>query len=133
MIRQGPIPAFVHGLWEYLGGVGLVVAPLLIGYDHGAATAVSIVLGVLVIVVAATTVSSTSLVNEVPLAVHVLLDYALAAILIGAPFLFGFSGEGAPTAVFLGGGISHLLLSIGTRFRREEKPRERARPASPSG
>jgi hypothetical protein len=43
MIREGPIPAFVHGIYEYLGGIGLVVAPLLIGYDHGAATAASIV------------------------------------------------------------------------------------------
>ena len=48
---------------------------------------------------------------------HVLLDYALAAILVAAPFLFGFSDETAPTAFFIVLGVAHLLITIGTRFR----------------
>ena len=124
MLRQGPIPAVAHGLWEYLGGAGLIAAPLVISYSHGAATAASIVLGVLILVVASMTDSKTSFVNQIPLAVHVLLDYALAAILIASPFLFGFSGEGAPTAIFVAGGVVHLLVTIGTRFRSEEQPQK---------
>src|SRR3954452_18650928 len=127
MVKQGPIPAFVHGLYEYLAGLALVVAPLAIGYDHGAATAVSIILGVLLIFLAATTSSSTSLVNQVSLPAHIILDYVLVAVLIASPFLFGFSGESAPTAVFIGGGVLHLLISIGTRYRKEEHP-ERGTP-----
>jgi VIT1/CCC1 family predicted Fe2+/Mn2+ transporter len=122
MIRQGPIPAFVHGLLEYVAGVALIVLPLLLDYKHGAATAASIVLGVLVLFLAATTTSSTSLINQVPLSVHVLLDYALAAVLIASPFLFGFSSEGAPTAIFIALGVVHMLVSIGTRYRKEETP-----------
>src|SRR5215208_1616332 len=113
MVKQGPIPAFVHGLYEYVAALALVAAPLVIGYDSGAATAVSIVAGVLLLFLAATTASSTSLVNQVPLPVHVLLDYVLAAVLIASPFLFGFSDETAPTVVFIGGGLVHLLVSIG--------------------
>ena len=121
MIKQGPIPAFAHGLYEYLAALALIAAPLLLGYDSGAATAVSIVAGVLLLFLTATTTSSTSLVNQVPLPVHILLDYVLAAVLIASPFLFGFSSETAPTAVFLGGGIVHLLVSIGTRYRKEDR------------
>jgi hypothetical protein len=127
MVKQGPIPAFVHGLYEYLAGLALVVAPLALGYDSGAATAVSIILGVLVIFLAATTSSSTSLVNQVSLPAHIILDYVLVAVLIASPFLFGFSGESTPTAIFIGGGILHLLISIGTRYRKEEHP-ERGTP-----
>src|ERR687886_1534675 len=112
MVKEGPVPAFVHGLYEYLAGLALVVAPLALGYDHGAATAVSIILGVLLIFLAATTSSSTSLVNQVSLPAHIILDYVLAAVLIASPFLFGFSGESTPTAVFIVSGVFHLLFSI---------------------
>src|SRR3954462_12406666 len=88
MVKQGPVPAFVHGLYEYLAGAGLIVAPLLIGYDHGAATAVSIILGLLLIFLAAPPSPSTSLVNQVSLSAHVILDYVFVAVLIASPFLF---------------------------------------------
>jgi small neutral amino acid transporter SnatA (MarC family) len=65
----------------------------------------------------------------------------IAAVLIAAPFLFGFSGESTPTAVFIAGGVIWLLMSIGTRYRKEETPargepkrrREAAAPATPTG
>jgi hypothetical protein len=132
MVKQGPIPAFVHGLYEYVGGIALIVLPLILACDSGAATAASIVLGVLVIFLTATTSSSTSLVNQIPLPVHILLDYALAAVLIASPFLFSFSDESTPTAVFIAGGVLHLLVSIATRYRKEdagEGGRRRLRPS----
>lgn len=117
MLRQGPIPRFVHGMIEYVAGVLLVAAPFLFGFDSGAAVAVSIIAGVLVIVIASSTEGPTSLVNSIPIAAHVLLDYALAAVLVASPFLFGFSDEGAPTAFFIALGVLHLLVTIGTRFK----------------
>ena len=132
MVKQGPIPAFAHGIYEYIGGILLIVLPLVLNYDSGSATAVSIVLGVLLIFLTATSELSTSLINSVPLAVHILLDYALAAILIASPFLFGFSNESKPTAVFIAAGVVQLLVSIGTRYRKEdapERPRREARRA----
>jgi hypothetical protein len=120
MVKQGPIPPFVHGLYEYIGGIALIALPLILSYDSGSATAVSIVLGVLVIFLTATTAWSTSLVNSVPLPVHILLDFALAAVLIASPFLFSFSGETKPTVVFIAAGLLHLLVSIGTRYRKAD-------------
>ena len=117
MLREGPIPRFVHGLLEYAAGALLIAAPFLFGFDADAATAVSVVAGVLMLVVASSTDGPTSLVNEIPLAAHVLLDYALAAVLIAVPFLFGFSDETGPTAFFIALGVVHLLVTIGTRFR----------------
>ena len=117
MLRQGPIPRFVHGALEYAAGALLIAAPFLLQFDSGAAVALSVVAGVVVIVVAASTEGPTSLVNSIPIAAHLLLDYALAALLIAAPFLFGFSDETSPTAFFLVFGVLHLLVTIGTRFK----------------
>jgi hypothetical protein len=125
MVREGPIPRFAHGLIEYAAGVLLVAAPFLLGFDAGAAIAVSIVLGVLVILVAASTDGPTSLINSLQIQLHIVLDYALGALLVASPFLFGFSDEGGATAFFIAIGVAHLLMTLGTRFlpRREERAR----------
>jgi hypothetical protein len=117
VLRQGPIPPFAHGLLEYGAAVLLLAAPFVLGFDSDAATALSIVAGLGVLALAASTASSTGLAKMVPLGVHVLLDLALVAILIAAPFLFGFSGDGTPTAFFIVLGVWHLLLTIATRFK----------------
>ena len=124
MMKEGPIPLFVHGLIEYAAGVLLVVAPFVLGFDSGAATAVSIALGVVIIAVAASTDGPTSLVNQLPRPAHVALDYVLVALLIAMPFLAGFSDETPPTALFIGLGVAHLLITIGTRFRSADKGSE---------
>jgi len=117
MLRQGPIPRLVHGAIEYLAGALLIVSGFLLDFDSRAAVAASIILGVLVLVIAASTDGPSSLINSIPISVHVLLDYALAAILVASPFLFGFSDEAAATAFFIVLGVAHLLITIGTRFR----------------
>ncbi len=117
MLAQGPVPRALHGLIEYAAGVLFIVAPFLFGFsEQGAATALSIVVGILVLLVAATTKGSTSLIDVIPTSLHVTVDYLLAAVLIAAPFLFGFSDETAPTAFFIALGVVHLLLTVATRF-----------------
>jgi len=118
MFRQGPISQLIHGGIEYAAGVLFIAAPFIFAFDDGAATAVSIVVGVLVIFIAATTNGPTSLVNSLPVSVHIVLDYALAALLIAAPFLFGFSDETNPTVFFIVLGVAHLLITVATRFTR---------------
>ena len=118
VLHQGPIPRFAHGAIEYLAGALFIVAPFLLSFDSDSATAVSIVIGVLVLAIAATTEGSTSLVNQLPLGAHVVLDYVLVALLIGSPFIFGFSGEGPPTIFFIALGVAHLMVTIGTRFEK---------------
>ncbi len=116
-MRDGPIPLFVHGMIEYVAGAVFIALPFLLSYDSGAAQALSIIVGVGVIAIAASTDGPTSLVNQIPRAAHVALDYMLAVLLIALPFLAGFSDETAPTVVFIAVGVAHLLITIGTRFR----------------
>ena len=116
MLRQGFIPPFAHGLLEYGGGVLLLAASFLFGFESDAATAVSIVAGLGMLALAASSASSTGLAKVIPLGIRVLLDLAAVALLVAAPFLFGFSGEGEPTAFFIVLGVWHLLLTIATRF-----------------
>jgi len=125
MMREGPIPLFVHGVIEYAAGALLVVAPFLFGFDSGAATAVSIAIGVLIIAIAAASDGPTSLVDRLPRPAHVALDYVLVPLLIAMPFLAGFSDETAPTALFIALGVAHLLVTIGTRFRSPAPPAKR--------
>jgi hypothetical protein len=125
MFKQGPIPAFVHGLLEYAAAALLIAAPFLFAFDSDTATAVSIVAGIAVLIIAASTAMSTGLIKSIPVPAHVILDYALAILLIASPFLFGFDDDGTATAFFIVLGVVHLLLTIATRFLRDEAPRRR--------
>jgi len=124
VLSQGPIPRFLHGLIEYFAGVLFIGAPIAFSFESGAATAISIIVGVVVLVVAATTDGPTGLVESLPLSAHVALDYVLAVFLVAVPFVAGFSGETAPTVFFIVMGVAHLLITIGTRFR-HAPPRRR--------
>jgi hypothetical protein len=133
MFKQGPIPAFVHGLLEYGAGALLIAAPFLFAFDSDTATAVSIIAGVVVLIVTASTAMSTGLIRSIPVQAHVVIDYILAILLIASPFLFGFDDDGTATAFFIVLGVVHLLVTIATRFIRDEPPRrERARPSPPA-
>ena len=116
MLRQGPIPLFVHGIFEYAVAILLIAAPFVFDFDSDAATALSIVLGVVTLVIAASTQSPTGLAKVIPITIHVVLDLAVAALMIAAPFLFGFTDESAPTALLIVLGVVGLLVTIGTRF-----------------
>ena len=123
MFKQGPVPAFVHGVIEYLAGALFIAAPFLFSFDDDTATAVAIVAGVLILVVTASTALPTGLIKSIPVHAHAILDFALAGVLIAAPFLFGFSDDGTATAFFIVLGVVHLLLTIATRFVSEARPR----------
>ena len=116
MLRQGPIPLTVHGLLEYLAGAALIVSSFVLDFEDGAATASSIALGVVVIAVAAMTAGPTGLIEQIPRSAHVVIDFLLVAVLIASPFAFGFSDDGNATALFIGLGVLHLLVTVGTRF-----------------
>ncbi len=128
MFKQGPIPAFVHGIVEYLAAALLIAAPFLFTFEDDTATAVSIVVGVLVLAVTSSTALPTGLIKSIPVQAHAVIDFLLAGLLIAAPFLFGFSDDDTATAFFIVLGVAHLLITIATRFVRDERPpRQRAR------
>lgn len=116
MLRQGPVPAFVHGVVEYVIGAALIALPLVLAFESDAAMAVSIVTGVFTLLLGATSAMPTGLVKYVPVQAHAVIDFAVGAFLIAAPFLFGFTDETTPTAIFVVVGVFGLLLTIATRF-----------------
>src|ERR671919_22145 len=101
MFKQGPIPAFVHGVLEYVAGALFIAAPFLFAFDSDTATVVSVGAGVVVLVVAACTAMATGLIKSIPVQAHVILDYIVALALIASPFLFGFDDDGTATAFFI--------------------------------
>jgi hypothetical protein len=129
VFRQGPIPAYVHGVIEYFAAILFIAAPFIFTFDEDAPTAVSVIVGVLVLIIAASTAWRTGLISSIPVQAHVMLDYVLAIFLIAAPFVLGFSDDGTATPFFIALGVLHLLLTIATRFIRDERPR-RARAGS---
>ena len=129
MFKQGPVPAFVHGIVEYLAAALFIAAPFLFSFEDDTATAVSIVVGVVVLIVTASTALPTGLIKSIPVQAHAVIDFLLAAVLIAAPFLFGFSDDGTATGFFIVLGVVHLLMTIATRFVSEERPRRRREAA----
>ncbi|MEO6497344.1 MAG: hypothetical protein ABIO51_07655 [Solirubrobacteraceae bacterium] len=129
MLRTGRFPLSLHALVEYAASVAVIVAPFVLGFDDGTATAVSIVIGVLVLGIAASTDWPAALMRVIPLPFHLALDFALAGMLVASPFIFGFSDETAPTAFFIVLGVVHLLLTLGTRFLPDEE--QAAEPVAP--
>lgn len=133
MVHKGPIPYIVHQAGDYLLAALLIAAPFLFGFsDSGAATAVAIIAGVVVLVMAASTDGPLSLIDAIPIPVHILGDVALGVLLIAAPFLFGFSDEGGATAFFIVLGVVELLMLIATCFPRETRERVRRGGSAPA-
>jgi hypothetical protein len=116
VLNQGPLPATVHGLLEYVAGVLFIAAPFVFGFDSGAATGASVVTGLVLLAFTATSRLPTGLVPSVSPGVHATVDIVLAVLLVATPFVLGFREEGAPTALFIVVGVVHLLVTIATRF-----------------
>ncbi len=116
------MPAYVHGVVEYLAAILFIAAPFIFSFDDDSAVAVSVIVGVVILVIAATTAWRTSLIRSIPVQAHVILDYILAIFLIAVPFLLGFSDDGTAAPFFIILGVIHLLLTIATRFVVDERP-----------
>jgi hypothetical protein len=118
MLRQGPIPRAVHGMLDYGIAVLLIAAPFIFGFDdEGAATAVSVIAGVVTLVSAASTKCfPTSVIKSVPLAGHVTLDFALAALFFASPFLFGFDDRDEALVFFIAFAVVATLYTLATRW-----------------
>jgi hypothetical protein len=122
VFKEGPVPAFVHGVVEYLAALLFIAAPFIFTFDEDVATAVSLIVGVLLLIIAASTAWRTGFTNSIPIQAHAMLDYVLAIFLIASPFVLGFSDDGTAAAFFIVVGVIHLLLTIATRFVSDEQP-----------
>jgi hypothetical protein len=118
MLRQGLFSRTVHGLLDYVFGGLLIASPFLFAFDSDAATAVAIVLGLMLVINAAMSDMPTGLSRTLAASWHMLIDVAVAALLIASPFLFGFTDDGTATPVFIVAGVLWLLVVIGSRLER---------------
>lgn len=103
------IPAYVHGILDYLGGIALLLAPNLFGFadEGGAAVWIPRVLGVAILGMALLTNYRVGVFRILPMSMHLYIDYVAGLFLAVSPFIFGFSSE--PGNVWL----PHLVVGIG--------------------
>ncbi|MCA0959799.1 hypothetical protein AB9K32_03440 [Allomuricauda sp. XS_ASV26] len=99
----------LHGVADYSAGIGLIVAPFLLGLGDSSNTAVwfSVITGLAVIVASMLTDYKLSLLGLIPFQGHLAIDLLVAVTFMMVPFIFSFSGIDAnyywfnATVVFL--------------------------------
>jgi hypothetical protein len=124
MFKQGPLSVTMHSAAERLLVAMLIAAPFVLGFDDvGAPTALSLLAGVAILLVAMSTCWRLSLVKVIPLIAHAMLDLGLGALLVASPFLFGFHDDSsAATAFFIVFGLMEMLATLATRWSAADAP-----------
>lgn len=87
------IPAYVHGIFDYIGGLMLLLAPNLFGFAEygGAAVLIPRFLGAMILAQAMATDYEVGLIKVIPMKMHLMVDYFASAFLAISPWLFGFN------------------------------------------
>lgn len=99
----------LHGVADYTAGLGLIVAPFILGLGESSEMAVwfSVISGLAVFVASLLTDYKLSLARIIPFQGHLAIDLVLAVTFMIVPFAFSFSGIDAgyywfnATVVFL--------------------------------
>jgi len=124
---RGPLPLRTHAAIEPLIGAILIAAPWIFGFsDTNDATTLCIVLGIVVILTGAMTDWRVSLVRVIPLRMHLMADLTVAAILIVAPFVLGYSDNGGATRFTVIAGLFEAIAALSTRWDPAEAAPDRA-------
>jgi SPW repeat len=99
----------MHATLDYPLGLVLILAPWIFGFSDvgGAAVAVPIVVGALVIGQSLITDWELSLADILPLPMHLTMDVLAGAVLAVSPFVFGFSDEGTNAW------LPHVIAGVG--------------------
>ena len=113
------IPTRLHAPLDYIVGVALIAAPWIFQFsDVTAATVLSVVLGVGLIVYSLLTDYELGVWRTFPMSIHNLFDIAAGALLAASPWLFGFADEGANAwAPFDVVGLAAIFLGLTTQQR----------------
>lgn len=108
------LPARVHGVIDYLWGLGLLASPWAFGFaDGGAPQWVAVVFGVGAIAYSAVTDDELGLVRLVPIRLHLGLDEFAGALLAASPWILGFADRVyGPHLAF---GVFAVVASLITR------------------
>jgi hypothetical protein len=118
---RGPIPLNLHAALEPLIALVIIAAPWIFQFSETtAATVICVIVGVTMLLVGSITDWRLSLVRLIPLRMHLMGDFALGAVLILSPLIFGFSDEGGPTRFMVIAGVLELMAALMTRWDRTE-------------
>ncbi len=118
------IPKFYHGVLDYMSALLLLAAPNLLGFaEIGGATAwVPRIVGLTILLQALMTDYELGLVKVIPIAMHLMADYAIGAVLLLAPFLFGISGRSLTATVLL---VVMAVVAFAAAFLTQPRGRPR--------
>jgi hypothetical protein len=124
LMARGIIPPLVHGLLDYPLAAVLIVLPLVLDFDDGAATWIAFAFGIGAAVLAVGTAWSTGIVRVIPPLLHGYADIAVTVALIVLPFAAGFSSHTTALVFYLIVGAGGLLATLATRFEQPPIPAE---------
>ena len=98
-----------HGAVELLGGLLLIAAPLVFGFEPGA---------LLVAAVAGALLAGLGLADRVSISAHMAADLALALAMASAAAALAAAGEAPAAALLAAAATVELALGAGTRWTR---------------
>jgi hypothetical protein len=111
------IPTRIHAMTDYLMGILLIASPFLFGFaDGGVGQWLPIILGIGVIAYSLVTRYEYSVAGLISMPVHLALDGLGGALLVLAPWLFGFAETVFWPHVILG------LIEIGASLMTKTHP-----------
>ncbi len=87
------IPTYFHGIFDYIGGVALLLAPEIFQFSEvgGAATLVPRIIGLIILVQSLMTDYEVGVFKVLPMKAHLTNDYLAGIFLAISPWLFGFN------------------------------------------
>jgi hypothetical protein len=104
------VPTSIHGIFDYIGGVGLIAAPFVFGFFKvgGIAVILPMVLGAVLILYSLLTNYERGIpgLKFIPMPYHLVIDFLASALLAVSPFLFGFYTQ-APNVW-----LPHLIAGV---------------------
>ena len=111
------VPTAVHGVFDYVGAIGLIASPFVFGFADmgGIAVFLPIVLGAGLLLYSLLTDYELGIpgMKFIPMSLHLSVDFVASAFLAVAPFLFGYKNLGLnvwlPQVI---AGISVILLVL---------------------
>jgi len=121
------VPTAVHGVFDYVGAIGLIASPFIFGFADmgGIAVFLPIVLGAGLLLYSLLTDYELGIpgVKFIPMSVHLTVDFVASAFLALAPFLFGYSNEGVNVWLpqVIAGVAVMLLVLVSTQQQSEVK------------
>jgi uncharacterized membrane protein HdeD (DUF308 family) len=110
------IPTKFHAPLDYVVGAALIAAPWILQFsDITAATVLSVVLGIGLIVYSLFTNYELGVWKVAPMAVHNLIDIVAGALLAVSPWLFGFADESNAAVFLVAVGLAAIFLGLTTK------------------